>query len=57
MGHTGGDLSLPEEVRDQIMPNPFPVAEGAKDWMARVDEAEKADKADADADERGEQGG
>ena len=25
VGHTGGDLSLPEKVRTQVMPNPFPV--------------------------------
>jgi NADH dehydrogenase len=25
VGHTGGDLSLPEEVRTKIMPSPFPV--------------------------------
>jgi len=22
--HTGGDLSTPDSVRDQILPNPFP---------------------------------
>jgi NADH dehydrogenase len=25
MGHTGGDLSLPDEVRRRVMPSPFPV--------------------------------
>ena len=25
MGHTGGDLSLPEEVRRRVMPSAFPV--------------------------------
>lgn len=25
VGHTGGDLSLPEAVRKQVMPSPFPV--------------------------------
>jgi len=24
VGHTGGDLSAPESVRQQIMPTPFP---------------------------------
>jgi NADH:quinone reductase (non-electrogenic) len=24
VGHTGGDLSAPDEVRDQIIPNPYP---------------------------------
>lgn len=25
VGHTGGDLSLPEKVRAQVMPRPFPL--------------------------------
>jgi NADH dehydrogenase len=25
VGHTGGDLSLPDKVRAQVMPSPFPV--------------------------------
>jgi NADH dehydrogenase len=25
VGHTGGDLSLPDKVREKIMPSPFPV--------------------------------
>jgi NADH:quinone reductase (non-electrogenic) len=25
MGHTGGDLSLPEEVRRRVLPSPFPI--------------------------------
>jgi hypothetical protein len=25
VGHTGGDLSLPEAVRAEVMPSPFPV--------------------------------
>ena len=44
VGHTGGDLSLPDEVRREIQPNPFPVAEGETDWMARVAEAEAGAK-------------
>jgi NADH:ubiquinone reductase (H+-translocating) len=27
MGHTGGDLSLPEEVRRRVLPSPFPIFE------------------------------
>ncbi len=27
VGHTGGDLSLPEKIRAQVMPSPFPVME------------------------------
>ena len=37
VGHTGGDLSLPQAVREQIMPSPFPVADAAGDWKARVE--------------------
>jgi NADH dehydrogenase len=29
--HTGGDLSLPEEVKDFVQPNPFPVASEGMD--------------------------
>ena len=36
--HTGGDLSLPEEVRAQVQPNPMPVvgalSAGAEDAPA-----------------------
>ena len=27
MGHTGGDLSLPEDVKRRVMPSPFPIFE------------------------------
>jgi hypothetical protein len=27
VGHTGGDLSLPDEVKAKVMPKPSPVAE------------------------------
>jgi len=37
VGHTGGDLSLPEAVRERIMPSPFPVADAAGDWEERVE--------------------
>jgi NADH dehydrogenase len=30
MGHTGGDLSLPEEVRRRVMPSPFPVVDALR---------------------------
>ena len=29
VGHTGGDLSLPEKIRAQVMPSPFPVMDAA----------------------------
>jgi NADH dehydrogenase len=31
VGHTGGDISLPEEVRARVMPSPFPVIDALKD--------------------------
>jgi NADH dehydrogenase len=37
VGHTGGDLSLPEKVRKEIMPSPFPVM----DAKLRPDERAK----------------
>jgi NADH:ubiquinone reductase (H+-translocating) len=40
VGHTGGDLSLPEEVKSRIMPKPFPVAEDIGGWTKRVAKAE-----------------
>jgi NADH:ubiquinone reductase (H+-translocating) len=27
VGHTGGDLSLPDEVKEKVMPKPFPILE------------------------------
>ena len=27
VGHTGGDLSLPDEVKAKVMPKPFPILE------------------------------
>jgi NADH dehydrogenase len=39
VGHTGGDLSLPDEVKAKVMPKPFPVLEDQTGWadlVARV---------------------
>jgi NADH dehydrogenase len=39
VGHTGGDLSLPDEVKAKVMPKPFPVLEDQMGWadlVARV---------------------
>ena len=39
VGHTGGDLSLPDEVKAKVMPKPFPVLEDQMGWadlIARV---------------------
>jgi hypothetical protein len=32
VGHTGGDLSLPDEVKARVMPKPFPVLEDNVHW-------------------------
>jgi NADH dehydrogenase len=40
VGHTGGDLSLPDDVKAKVMPKPFPVAEDTKGWAARVTQFE-----------------
>jgi NADH dehydrogenase len=40
VGHTGGDLSLPDEVKAKVMPRPFPVADDLGDWAKRVEGAE-----------------
>ena len=32
VGHTGGDLSLPDEVKAKVMPKPFPVLEDQMGW-------------------------
>ncbi len=36
VGHTGGDLSLPDEIKEKILPNPFPIAEDSGNWKARI---------------------
>jgi len=43
VGHTGGDLSLPDEVKAKVMPKPFPIAEDAPGWVERVAKAEASD--------------
>ena len=40
VGHTGGDLSLPDEVKQKIMPHAFPVQVDVPGWAARVARAE-----------------
>ncbi len=54
VGHTGGDLSLPEEVRNKIMPKPFPILESDLsliDHMGRVDASERSTAPDGTAEE------
>jgi NADH:ubiquinone reductase (H+-translocating) len=36
VGHTGGDLSLPDEVKAKVMPKPFPVLEDQMGWANLV---------------------
>ena len=36
VGHTGGDLSLPDEVKAKVMPKPFPVLEDQVGWAELV---------------------
>jgi NADH dehydrogenase len=39
VGHTGGDLSLPDEVKAKVMPNPFPILDDQVGWtdlIARI---------------------
>ena len=39
VGHTGGDLSLPDEIKAKVMPKPFPILEDQTGWadlVARV---------------------
>ena len=40
VGHTGGDLSLPDDVKAKVMPKPFPIAEDVSGWAERVANAE-----------------
>jgi len=42
VGHTGGDLSLPDDVKTKVMPKAFPVADDLGDWAQRVMAAESA---------------
>ncbi len=43
VGHTGGDLSLPDEVKAKIMPHAFPVQADEPGWAKLVAEAESGD--------------
>ena len=51
VGHTGGDLSLPDDVKAKVMPKPFPILEDQVGWanfVARVG-TPAPDGGDADA--------
>jgi NADH dehydrogenase len=38
VGHTGGDLSLPDDVKAKVMPKAFPVADDIPNWVQRVEQ-------------------
>jgi NADH:ubiquinone reductase (H+-translocating) len=52
VGHTGGDLSLPDDVKAKVMPKPFPLLEDQTGWadlVARIGSSTPgSDGADAD---------
>jgi NADH:ubiquinone reductase (H+-translocating) len=47
VGHTGGDLSLPDEVKVKVMPKPFPLLEDEAMWDQLRDSVKKAEMTDA----------
>jgi NADH dehydrogenase len=49
VGHTGGDLSLPDEVKAKIMPKPFPVLEDQLGWADLVGRIGTHELEDGDA--------
>jgi NADH:ubiquinone reductase (H+-translocating) len=40
VGHTGGDLSLPDEVKAKVMPKPFPILEDDVHWKKLITQVE-----------------
>ncbi len=47
VGHTGGDLSLPDDVKAKVMPKPFPLFENPGAWddlFAHIKKSEITDK-------------
>ena len=47
VGHTGGDLSLPEDVRAKVMPSPFPIFESDLALIDRVGRHDEPGRAPA----------
>jgi NADH:ubiquinone reductase (H+-translocating) len=43
VGHTGGDLSLPDEVKAKVMPKPFPLLETPGAWDELVSNIKKSE--------------
>ena len=56
VGHTGGDLSLPDEVKAKVMPKPFPLLEDQFGWADLVSRIGAHEPGDGDAATRGESG-
>jgi NADH dehydrogenase len=48
VGHTGGDLSLPDDVKAKVMPKPFPVLEDQVHWGELIGRIESGDAPPAD---------
>ncbi len=44
VGHTGGDLSLPDEVKAKVMPKAFPVLEDTVSWEDLTDRIAAAER-------------
>jgi NADH dehydrogenase len=57
VGHTGGDLSLPEEVRARVLPKPFPILEDQFGWADLVARIGKENSAKDDTEPGGSAAG
>jgi NADH:ubiquinone reductase (H+-translocating) len=49
VGHTGGDLSLPEAIKEKVMPKPFPILEDEAGWADFVSRMGTTTPASGDA--------
>jgi NADH dehydrogenase len=54
VGHTGGDLSLPDEIKEKVMPKPFPILESDLRLIDRLGRADGAGSSPAPDDGVGE---
>ena len=50
VGHTGGDLSLPDDVREKVLPKPFPILESDLSLLDRVGRQDSSEGAPAPGD-------
>jgi hypothetical protein len=54
VGHTGGDLSLPDKIKAEVLPKPFPILEDQVGWanlVARVGTSASGDDGRGNADD------